>query len=226
MERADERGRGDWVREEHERRYGPGARIAADPWDSWRKVKGQGRLNPQERAVLRRAAAWREEEARRRDRPVGWLLPDRTLIEVARRMPTSPDKLLAERGIPAAMKEREAGALIDAMGKGLEDAPIALGPPPPPAVQARLDTLVPLAQVLLGARSAAVDLAPTLVATRDEVESFLVAVLTNGDQADESLGRGWRREVAGEALVEMAAGRLGIAPLTESPFLREITVEP
>jgi len=226
MERAEERGRGDWVREEHERRYGPGARIAADPWDSWRKVKGQGRLSPQERAVLRRAAAWREEEARRRDRPVGWLIPDRTLIEVARRLPTSPDKLLAERGIPAAMKEREAGALIDAMGKGLEDAPIALGPPPPPAVQARLDTLVPLAQVLLGARSAAVDLAPTLVATRDEVESFLVAVLTDGDQADESLGRGWRREVAGEALVEMAAGRLGIAPLTESPFLREITVEP
>ena len=64
------------------------------------------------------------------------------------------------------------------------------------------------------------------MATRDEVESFLVAVLTDGDQADESLGRGWRREVAGEALVEMAAGRLGIAPLTESPFLREITVEP
>jgi len=226
MQRADDRGRGAWVREEHERRYGPGARIAADPWDSWRKVKGQGRLTPQERAVLRRAAAWREEEARRRDRPVGWLIPDRTLIEVARRLPTTSQALLSERGVPAALKERDAGALIDSMQKGLDDEPIALGPPPPPAVQARLDTLVPLAQVLLGARAAAADLAPTLVATRDEVESFLVAVLTDTDPADQSLGRGWRRDVAGDALMEMAAGRLGIAPLAESPYLREITVAP
>jgi len=226
MERADERGRGAWVCEEHERRYGPGARIAADPWDSWRKVKGQGRLTPQERAVLRRAAAWREEEARRRDRPVGWLIPDRTLIEVARRLPKTPQALLSERGVPAALKERDAGALIDSMQKGLDDEPIALGPPPPPAVQARLDTLVPLAQVLLGARAAAADLAPTLVATRDEVESFLVAVLTDSDPGDESLGGGWRRDVAGDALMEMASGRLGIAPLAESPYLREITVEP
>jgi ribonuclease D len=226
MQRADDRGRGAWVREEHERRYGPGARIAADPWDSWRKVKGQGRLTPQERAVLRRAAAWREEEARRRDRPVGWLIPDRTLIEVARRLPKTPQALLSERGVPAALKERDAGALIDSMQKGLDDEPIALGPPPPPAVQARLDTLVPLAQVLLGARAAAADLAPTLVATRDEVEAFLVAVLTDGDPGEESLGRGWRRDVAGDALMEMASGRLGIAPLAESPYLREITVEP
>jgi hypothetical protein len=133
---------------------------------------------------------------------------------------------LSERGVPAALKERDAGALIDSMQKGLDDDPIALGPPPPPAVQARLDTLVPLAQVLLGARAAAADLAPTLVATRDEVESCRVAVLTDSDPGDESLGGGWRRDVAGDALMEMASGRLGIAPLAESPYLREITVEP
>ena len=155
---------------------------------------------------------------------MGWLIPDRTLIEVARRRPTTPAKLLAERGVPAALKEREAAGLIEAMEMSADDAPITLGPPPPAAVQARLDTLVPLAQVLLGARAAAVDLAPTLVATRDEVESFLVAVLTGGDGADEALGHGWRREVAGDALVDLASGRLGIAPLAESPFLREIRV--
>ena len=77
----------------------------------------------------------------------------------------------------------------------------------------------------MGARAAAVDLAPTLVATRDDVESFLVAVLTGGDGSDEALGRGWRREVAGDALVDLASGRLGIAPLAESPYLREIRVD-
>jgi len=224
MRRAADRGRDEWVREEHDRRYGSNARIAANPDEAWRRVKGQGRLDPSERAVLCRAAAWRETEARRRDRPVGWLIPDRTLIEVSRRRPRTAKALLSERGVPAAMRENEADGLLSAMTAGLDDPPIALGPPPPQHVQARLETLTPLAQVLVGARAAAVDLAPTLVATRDDVESFLAAVIVGEGIDGLALGRGWRREVAGDALIELAAGRLGIAPLDASPYLREIVV--
>lgn len=222
MRRAEERGRTEWVLEEHERRYGPTARVAPDPFEAWRKVKGQGRLQPAERAVLRRAAAWRETEARRRDRPVGWLLPDRTLLEIARRRPSGPAAVLSERGVPSAMREREAQSLITAMGEAVGDPPIALGPPPPAKVQARLETLTPLAQILLTARSSAADLAPTLVATRDEVEQYLTALLMDRDPAGLSLGRGWRHDVAGSAIAELAAGRLGIAPLAASPYLAEI----
>ncbi|MBL6633784.1 MAG: HRDC domain-containing protein [Thermoleophilia bacterium] len=222
MRRAEERGRTEWVLEEHERRYGPTARVAPDPFEAWRKVKGQGRLQPAERAVLRRAAAWRETEARRRDRPVGWLLPDRTLLEIARRRPSGPAAVLSERGVPSAMREREAQSLITAMDEAVGDPPIALGPPPPAKVQARLETLTPLAQILLTARSSAADLAPTLVATRDEVEQYLTALLMDRDPAGLSLGRGWRHDVAGSAIAELAAGRLGIAPLAASPYLAEI----
>ncbi len=224
MRRAAERGRTEWVLEEHERRYGPTARVAPDPFEAWRKVKGQGRLQPTERAVLRRAAAWRETEARRRDRPVGWLLPDRTLLEIARRRPAGPAAVLSERGVPSAMREREAQSLIQAMDEAAGDPPIALGPPPPAKVQARLETLTPLAQILLTARASAADLAPTLVATRDEVEQYLTALLMERDTTGLSLGRGWRREVAGSAIAELAAGRLGIAPLAASPYLAEITL--
>jgi ribonuclease D len=222
MRRAGERGRVEWVLEEHERRYGPSARIAPDPWEAWRRVKGQGRLQPAERAALRRAAAWRETEARRRDRPTGWLLPDRTLIEVARRRPATATALLGERGVPSALRDREAQELIECMHAADRDPPIALAPPPPTSVQARLDTLTPLAQILVGARSAAVDLAPALVATRDDVDTFLAAVLTDTDPSTLALGRGWRHEVAGAALEQLAAGRLGIAPLARSPYLAEI----
>lgn len=224
MRRAAERGRTEWVLEEHERRYGPTARVAPDPFEAWRKVKGQGRLQPAERAVLRRAAAWREAEARRRDRPVGWLLPDRTLLEIARRRPSGPAAVLSERGVPSAMREKEAQSLILAMDEAAGDPPIALGPPPPAKVQARLETLTPLAQILLTARASAADLAPTLVATRDEVEQYLTALLMDRDTTGLSLGRGWRREVAGDAIAELAAGRLGIAPLAASPYLAEITL--
>lgn len=222
MHDADERGRTEWVREEHERRYGVGARVAPEPDETWRKVKGQGRLGSTERAVLRRAAEWRETEARRRDMPVGWLIPDRTLIEVTRRRPRDASGLLAERGVPSGMRQRDADGLLAAMAQGDSDPAITLGPPPPAAVHDRLETLTPLARILLAARAEAIGLAPSLLATRDDVDAFLAALLIGSDLSDLVLGRGWRREVAGDALIALASGRLGIAPLATRPYLAEI----
>ncbi len=78
-------GREQWAVDEHVRRYGPQARFVPDPDEAWRRVKGHGRLSPADRAVLRSLAAWREREASRRDRPAAWVVPDRTLLVLARR---------------------------------------------------------------------------------------------------------------------------------------------
>jgi len=223
--RATERGRTAWVAEEHERRYGPGNQWATEPEAAWRRIKGQGRLAPAERAVLARIASWREREAMRRDRPVQWVLPDRTAIELARRRPASGEALRAERGVPDRLRPAEADALAAAILAGAGDPPIVLPPPPPPEVQARLDVLGPLAQVLLAARAAADGLAPSLVATRDEVTAYLTATLDGGG-GDLPLGRGWRRNLAGEALARLARGELALAPTAGSPYLEEIVRVP
>jgi ribonuclease D len=219
--RAEARGRTAWVAEEMQRRYGPGARFAPDPEESWRKVKGGGRLSPTDRAVLRELAAWREREARRRDRPVGWLMPDRTLLELARRRPATRDAVTKERGVPDRMRPAEVDAIIDAVRAGEAAEPISMPPAPPPEMQHRMDVLGPLGQVLVTARAAGAGLAPSLLATRDEIESFLLAGL-NGGGDGMPLADGWRREIAGEALLELAAGRLALAPGAERPYLREI----
>jgi ribonuclease D len=223
IERASTRGRLEWVAEEHERRFGPGARLAPEPGESWRRVKGQGRLSPADRAVLARAAAWREREARRRDRPTQWVVPDRTLVEVARRRPATVQALLAERGIPERMRAEDLQGLLAAVRDGAGDPPIAMPPPPPPAVQARMEVLGPLGQVLVAARAGAIDLAPSLVATRDEVEGYLAAAI-DGGAPDHPLGRGWRHALVGEALVALAEGRLSLAPTPSAPFLAEIPI--
>jgi hypothetical protein len=67
-----------------------------------------------------------------------------------------------------------------------------------------------------------VELAPTLVATRDDVDGFLAAVLMDAQLEGLPLGRGWRRQVAGDALIDLAAGRLGLAPIAGPPYLAEI----
>ena len=115
--RADELGRTDWVAEEHARRYGPDARLLPDPDLAWRKVKGGGRLSGKDRAVLAALAAWREREGARRDKPTSWVIPDRTLVEIAHRRPTTRAALENERGLPDRIRGADADALLAACAR-------------------------------------------------------------------------------------------------------------
>lgn len=223
--RAEGLGRTDWVAEEHRRRYGPGARFTTDPDEAWRKVKGQGRLNGRDRAVLRSLAAWREREARRADRPTSWVLPDRTLVEVARRRPATRRALESERGMPDRMRGSQADAMLEAIRAGERADPITTGQAPAPELQARADAIAPLGAVLVAARAAAVDLAPSLLATRDDISGYLTATMA-GDADGHPLATGWRHEIAGAALADLAAGRLALAAIPERPYLREIAHDP
>ncbi len=220
-DRAREQGREGWVEEEVLRRFGPDVQLVPDPETAWRRVKGQGRLSPRERSRLRALAAWREREAAERDLPVGWILPDRSLVQLARRKPKSRDAVLGERGLPSRFRPSDADAVLLALAEGDAGDPVRLPAAPPPSIQARLETLVPLAAVLVGGRAAAADVAPSILATRDEITAFLSATL-GADRDPGVLAEGWRAEVAGGALEELAAGRLALTSRPEPPYLKEI----
>jgi len=223
--RAERLGRSGWVAEEHARRYGPGQAFVTPPEEAWRRVKGQGRLGARDRAVLARLAAWREREARRIDRPAAWVMPDRTLVELARRRPSSRRALESERGVPDRLREPDAEAILDAIRAGEDDAPIALPAGASPELQQRADVLAPLAAAVIAARAEAVDLAPSLVATRDDISRFLVGTLA-GDPDGNPLASGWRHEIAGRALEDLLAGRLALAAAPTRPWLVEIPRDP
>lgn len=224
--RAEALGRTSWVAEEHLRRYGPDARILPDPANSWRKVKGGGRLSARDRAVLAALAAWREREAQRRDKPASWIIPDRTLVEIAHRRPASRQALENERGLPDRIRGADADALLAALREGEAAEPLTMPPPPSPEMQQRLEVLGPLGAVLVTARAAGVDLAPSLLATRDEIGAFLVAAVRGDDLSGMQLGTGWRRELAGEALIDLAEGRLSLGVDPRRPYLAEIPRTP
>jgi ribonuclease D len=222
--RTAEKGRTEWVADEHARRYGPGVEWVSDPGEAWRRVKGHGKLAARDRAVLREIAAWREREARHRDQPVGWLLPDRSMIELARRRPTDRDGVLAERGVPDRIRAADVDSLLAAIRVGEDAPPLALPPAPPAETLARMEILGPLGQVLVAARAHAAGVASTLVATRAEIEAHMVAVLDGGD-GDLPLAQGWRYGLAGEALTHLARGRMALAPSAGKPYVAEVRLE-
>lgn len=219
-ERAERLGRTGWVAEEHERRYGPDVTILADPLDAWRKVKGQGRLNGRERGVLQRLAAWREDEASRRDRPTGWLMQDRALVDLARRRPKDLHALEATR-VGERMRPAELTRLLEVVREGEAADEVFMPPAPPPEVADRVEVLGSLGQLIVSTRAAASQLASQLVATRGEIEGFLTDVVLGRDPTGQ-LATGWRRELAGKALVSLVEGRLALRPTDRPPYLEEV----
>jgi ribonuclease D len=85
--RLEARRRLDWAREEC--RAVALASDERDPEEVWRRLPRAGSLDPRERAVARELAAWRERTAERDNRPVGAILRDPTVVELAKRKPSS-----------------------------------------------------------------------------------------------------------------------------------------
>src|SRR5829696_1956615 len=58
-----------------------------DPDEVWRRLPRVSGLDPRERAVAQALGAWRERTAAHEDRPVGAVLRDPTVVELAKRLP-------------------------------------------------------------------------------------------------------------------------------------------
>jgi len=223
LAKLDEMGRRSWAEDEITRRYGPAATIEPDPQRAYLKVARRGRLSGRQLASLRAVAAWREEEARTRDLPPGWVLKDPSVVEVARRSPQDAAALGRLRGLgnlSAAAGQRLLEALAGAADAEAPRAAREL----PPGLARRVAAASALGAVLVRARCDGADIAPELVATRAELESFVEA-MANG-QEEHALLSGWRRELVGAELRELVQGNVALALEPQSPYVRTFEIPP
>lgn len=216
-------GRTAWVRDEMGHLERPES-YGVDLDEAWRKVAGRGALSGRQTTVLREVAAWRERTAARRDVPRGWLVKDPTLVEIARRQPSSIGALKAIRGLNAKEAERSGGAILEAVERGRRADPIALdGRAAPREIATRARMTVGLADAVLRARAERARVAPELVATRAELEGVLVdAFCGNLDPGRHRLLRGWRRELAGDSVLALARGEVAVRVVKDPPYVEEV----
>ena len=198
IKRVEEIGRSEWLAEELATYDKPSLYEDRDPREQYQRVKGAGRASPREIAVLREVAAWREHEARRRDRPRSHVLTDETLVFLARRKPQAIEDLAQTRGINA---QRYGERILEQIRIGLEipDNECPRRPRRKPydedVIERKLSESIDHLRKLCG--EAQID-AP-FVAARAEVRSL---VLDAEDAAPEAhrLLRGWRRDFVGADL--------------------------
>lgn len=117
MAELERRGRLEEAREEFERltRVEPTPR-RFDP-DAYWKLKGARELDPLRLGALRELYCWRDEQARREDRPPFKILPDTLLVQLARLLPNSPSAL-AQVGVSESALRRYSHALLAALARG------------------------------------------------------------------------------------------------------------
>ena len=206
--RLSDRGRLSWAREECRALEGSTDERTAERM--YERLPRLGRLNERARAVALELVEWREETARAMDRPSGYVLPDQALIELARRAPSNRAGLEHIRGLPAQTLHRRGDSLLEAIARGRE-RPAPPPPPEPPGRDPADAPLVSLAQALVRHRSVEAGVAVELIATQSEL-STLVTTLRRGENGDHvRVVNGWRRQLVGEELIALVAGRLALS---------------
>jgi ribonuclease D len=186
------------------------------PETAWREVGGGRGLDAAAFAVMIALAAWRQRTAIELDRPIGQVMNDRTLVELARQRPRSAEAVRGARGMSPIGKQR-ASEIADAIA----DAPPAeVASPPawrPPSARAQRWAEVLLAITQLAAERLGV--AARLLATRADAEAFTRAVDERGLPAAEALPAlaTWRRPVLGELWIGWLTGALALVGDPEAP---------
>jgi ribonuclease D len=223
-ERLQVLGRLGWVEQEMRSLEDPDA-YGIDPDEAWRKVSGKGTLSGRQVAVLKEVARWREEAAARRNLPRGWVIKDPTLVEIARRRPSSTGELQAIRGMNVKETERSGREILAAVEQGRRAPAIELPKAAGRAVQMRARMMAGLADAVVRARCEQAGIATELVSTRSELEAVLIEVFEGSrDGTNHRLLNGWRRDLAGQAVVDLARGRIAVKGIEGPPYVEEVAL--
>ena len=204
LQRLTKLGRNNWLEEDFAALTDPTS-YAKSADLAWQRVSGHGRLKPRQLAALQRLAAWREQQARQRNKPRKWILSDDILLMLARHLPSDYATLAKVRGLPERLLNQSGEELIAAINAALALADNAL---PTVSQNERLtpdqecmaDTLMAYLRLLAQENQ----ISPASLSTRKEIEKMVRG------KRDIPLLHGWRGHLAGEPLLDLMAGKIAL----------------
>lgn len=205
--RLDELGRLAWALEDSAALLDV-SRLEEDPAAAYLKIRGAGRLKPRQLEALKRLAAWREREARKRDLPRGFVLRDELMLELARRQPSTPAEVKRLPGCDPRQAARHVaawlGLLHEAAGLPESELPPSLESQRPDKAVQQLENRL---RDLVRARAAELDLPAEVLVPRRVIGALLALTLGRSEPRLPRELSGWRRTVIGESLLaEVLAG--------------------
>jgi len=190
------------------------------PEEAYRFVKRISTLSPRQAAVAREVTAWRQLEAMRKDRPRRHILPDETIIEIARKQPHSADGLENIRGLSSHAR-RHTQQILAAVrqGKRVPDSDLpVLSSPEKPATY--IDPMVKLATALVACRAKEYRIAPNVLASTAMLEEF-----ARTPDRSAKVMQGWRKIMIGDELCALQQGKIALFLYDGKVETRPLTTE-
>jgi len=120
------RQKGMWqlAREDFERQCEIEVPTNGDKGDGCWRIRGSYDLSPQKAAVLFELCQYRDQMARKVNRPLFKVIGDRTLLAIAENCPTTPEELKGLPGMSRGQMERHGRSLLAAVEAGLQAEPL------------------------------------------------------------------------------------------------------
>ncbi len=205
-QRLDKEGRSHWVKEEMDVLESP-TTYDLHPEDAWKRLRMRVR-KPQELAVMKFVAAWREREARQRNVPRGRVLKDEAIYEIAQQRPMDTTALGRLRTTPRGWERSQSGqALLDAVRSALDlprdEMPRLSKPAQAPEGAAAAGELL---KVLLKMTTEEHGVAPKIIANSEDLDRLVA----QGEKAEIGALKGWRRELFGEKALQLLRGEMAL----------------
>ena len=194
--------------------------------DRWRRLPGLHQFNRRGLEMVRQLAEWRENEARRQNRPMRQVMRDDLLVAIARRQPASRRDLEALRDFnrPGLLQKSQAilGVLEQARAVPAESLPEPSFRPDDSPGASTVANLLAAALAQLCARQ---KVSASLAANVSDLKHLIRWYLEGRSDRDRpTLLQGWRDEFCGELLLEVLEGKRTfrvVDPASESPIALE-----
>lgn len=176
-----------------------------DPSERYKRLKRVTQLNRRQLSAARELAAWRELRAQGYDMPRKWVITDEQIVEACKREARSIDELFMVRGIADKVTTGEARDIVKRIKKGL-DAPEEEWPriSGPGRNEVNVDVTVDALSAIVRLRARQNNIAYQTLAGHGSI-----ADVARGHE-DAELLQGWRREIAGNDLLDFLAGKTSL----------------
>lgn len=183
------------------------------------RVRGANAMSRRQTAVLRSLVKWRDEAARRIDRPARSVLKDEVMVDLARKPSKSVSQLKSSSNVPyvpRAEQEYVAAAIEKALAIPEDELPVMIRHDESPQEKFAIDGLFSLACAI----TQSMGIGPALLTNRDEVTKLYFAVRKGDHRDDLRIMQGWRYEAVGKHLVAAVNGGIDIALRWQNDAIR------
>lgn len=198
--------RQDWIQAEFAKLEKPQVYDLPDPRRQFLKIKNVRNLKRKNLAVMVELAAWREEEAIRRDSLPKSVVRDEPLLEIARSLPEKPDDLANIRGFHRKEVSKSGTAILDAVKKGLAMPEDQVPELPEFDGYSTGKGVEELLAAFIQIRSEELKIEPSVLAHRKRIHDFVKCFERKENLDEHFLMQGWRKEYVGDLLKSILNG--------------------